>query len=155
MNDRLETSQGEIELFIEQLPAEPDQLLLTRGRLKDCINRGRDLLKMMDEQCLVPFIRAHGEIVAGEIRYYVGTPKTTKCHNFPGALDALFTHEHGDFERVCDYLASDAIKHGMFKKELGDEAFGKFFTVTAKETIEEGKPSRVQKLMEVNERFVR
>lgn len=123
------------------------ELLNTIQVLKREIRRVDDLF----ENIFIEWIQANGDLQIGDVRYYVGTPKDTKCINVPATLAALLEATGGDFDRVCGCLSSNAIKHGAAKKVLPEDEFSKLFSVTEKVTLEEGKPKK--SLLTKNDRY--
>jgi hypothetical protein len=105
------------------------------------------------EALMIEWIKANGDLqISDTARYYVGTPKTTKCTDLPGAIETILTTVGGDFTKFCEILSSNAIKYGAAKKVLTQEDFERLFKVEERETLEEGK---VKKLIKADERFVR
>jgi len=100
------------------------------------------------EAALIDRIKEHGEFVIGSVRYYVGTPKDTKCIDVGKALHAIIEAVGGDFDELPKYLSSDAIKHGACKSLLTVEAYNAHFVTTAREELKEGSPKRLYKFDE-------
>lgn len=88
----------------------------------------------------------------GDIRYWAGTKKTTKCRNPGQAVNVVLEATGGDFDLLGSLLSSDPFKHGACRDVLG-ERWGEVFEVTEKPELKEGKPKK--SLIAVNERFVK
>lgn len=120
-------------------PASKDlaaQLLGEIDRLKQLTRE----LAFKAEEIACGVITQHGDIEIGEIRYYVGAEKTTKCIDKPGTLSALLDAKAGDFEAVCATLASDPFKYGAVRATVGEETFAKLFKTDTKIDLKTGKP---------------
>lgn len=124
----------------------------------DVLNRvqvlTREIKRVKDlwEQIAIEWIQANGDLQIGDMRYYVGHPKTTKCNDIPATVEALMQATGGDFRAFCECLSAGAIKHGAAKKVLAESDFARLFSVTEQTSLEEGKPTK--KLCSVNERFL-
>lgn len=94
------------------------------------------------EEIACGVITQHGDIVIGEVRYYVGPEKTTKCISKGGTLEALLDAKGGDFEAVCEMLSSDPFKYGAMRAAIGEEPFAKLFKTETKVDLKTGKPLR-------------
>lgn len=122
-------------------------------RLKELV---REIERDMTAR-LIEWIQANGDLEIGELRYYVGTEKKTRCNDVRGTLAALLELFAGDLDRVAECLGSSAWKHGAIKKaleEIGQAAkFPELFTVTEETDLKTGQPAK--KLMTVNPKFTR
>lgn len=106
------------------------------------------------ESAMMEWIKVNGDLVVSDsVRYYVGTSKTTKCTNIPGAVEKIMEATGGDFTRFCDVLASGAIKHGAAKKVLDPKTYAELFKVTESDKLEEGVLDK--KLIRYDEAFVK
>lgn len=106
------------------------------------------------EKMAIEWVEANGDLDIGNgIRYYVGTPSTTKCIDKKTALVGLLEATAGDVDALCEHLASDPIKHGAARKTLPPEVYAKCFETTTKKTLEEGKPKK--RLLAANDRFTK
>jgi hypothetical protein len=113
-----------------------------------------ELVQQRDAE-LAQRITVHGDLTMGDVRYYVGPVKTTKCTDTKGALEALMEATGGDWEKVVSCLASQPIKHGAASKLLPAEVYEKLFVVESKQEIKEGKPTAVEKLQKIDTRFIK
>jgi hypothetical protein len=114
-----------------------------------------DLEATCEEQ-LMEWIKVNGDLVISETaRYYVGTPKTTKCLDVPATVEALMNAVAGDFTRFCDTLSANAIKHGAAKKILTEDDFARLFKTETREVLQEGKVKPVKQLMKADSQFTR
>jgi hypothetical protein len=107
------------------------------------------------EERLTEWVKTNGDLTIGDVRYYLGTKKTTKCANVPETIQAILETTGGDFDRLCEHLSSGCVKYGAAKETLGDERFGLLFTVAEETEIREGKPVKVKRLQKTNDAFVR
>lgn len=122
--------------------------------LIDAMGVMRAKLKALNEQCeevLKAYIKEHGDIEVGVVRYYVGTETFTTCKGHAATLKAVVQHCDGDFDGIAGFLASSAWKHGAIKKQLGEDKFDELFVTTPKEDLKTGKPLR--KLKKSDPRF--
>lgn len=144
-----------LQVNVESIEAEtPTEMLLEAG---DRIAVLKQLVKDVErlwEQKMIERIEATGPIQDGDWLYRVGNPSVTKCNDVPATLEAILTHVDGDFTRLCEHLASGAIKHGSAKQTLAPEEFERLFTVTRESELQkdEATPRRLAK---VNLAFVR
>jgi hypothetical protein len=127
-----------------------EQIADNLGKLKALAERARELKRQFDEQ-LLEYIEANGDVTIGEVRYYAGYEKETKCVNVPGALTSLMIHAGGDVEVFCGALAANAIKHGAAKKILPPDEYDLYFVTSLKPDLKEGKP--VKKVLAVKPEF--
>ncbi len=134
------------ELTNDQVLAIYDQLRFYQREIKRLID--------LAETAMLEWIKGHGDlIVSPTVRYYAGTSKTTKCTDLPAAVAALMEATGGNFEKFCQVLSANALKHGAAKKILDPNVYDLCFKVEVKDTLEEGKP--VKKLMKADDAFVR
>jgi hypothetical protein len=122
-------------------------------RLDAYMQRGKALRETL-EPLLTEWIKAHGELRIGEVRYYVGPKRTTKCIDVPGCVEALLIASGGDFGTLCEFFASQPLKYGACKEPLG-EAWAKFFNVVVEEELKDGEVKPVKKIQRVDERFIK
>lgn len=101
------------------------------------------------------FIRANGPIEFGTVVYYLGiTKKPPKCVNVPAALEAVLVACEGDFGKVCEHLAANALKYGACKTTLGEEKFSELFKVEEVEELQcEEAAKAAKKLQKLDRRF--
>ncbi len=138
-------------IVIENPLAHKDEVLLALN----FIARLKEVTKTLAEQgekAAIEWITANGEIVDGEIRYYVAPNKTHKCKDTKAVLGALLETCGGDLDAVVECLASGAWKAGETKKRLGDRATEFFETV---ETPDLKTGSAKPRLQRVNTAFTR
>jgi hypothetical protein len=127
-----------------------EQIADNLGRLKALAERARELKKQFDEQ-LLEYIEANGDVTIGEVRYYAGYEKETKCVDVPGALSCLLFLCGGEMEEFAGVLSANAIKHGAAKKYMLPEMYEKHFVTSMKPDLKEGKP--VKKVLAVKPEF--
>jgi len=140
----------------------PEILAIATGNAEACalaINKLASLQalvrerKALLESALIEWIDHHGgELVVGDIRYYVGTKRSTKCKSKPATLQAILEANGGDLEAVCDHMASEPWKYGGLKELLGDK-WGECFEVISEPDLKEG--IAVRRLQSINTRFLR
>lgn len=112
----------------------------------------RDMEKAIDERFLDIIVK-HGPVTIGEVRYYEGTKKTTKCVDVYGAVQALLNALGGDLGTFCrDYLCGQPLKYGAAREPLGG-AWDRFFKVEEEPKLSEGKP--VKQLQKIDTRFLK
>ena len=117
--------------------------------------RLRELAKELSdnaESAAIQWIQQNGEIVDGDIRFYVAPNKVTKCLNVKGTLGAVLESSGGDLDAVAECLASSAWKHGATKKMLGDKADEFFETV---ETADLKTGIGAKRLQKVDQKFIK
>lgn len=130
---------------IENPLATKDEVLLALNFVK----RLKEVAATLNEQAekaAIEWIAANGEIVDGDVRYYVAPSKVHKCKDTKGVLAALLQASDGDLDAVAECFASGAWKPGETKKRLGDVA-DTFFETVATPDLKTGvaKP-RLQKV---------
>ena len=101
------------------------------------------------EAAVIAWIQANGEIECGDIRYYVGTEKVTRCIDQTTTLWTLL--EAGGGDTVAHCLSSGAFKPGACREVLGELWDGHFVT-TERPDLKTGKPKRG--LRSVDKRFL-
>lgn len=122
-------------------PASKDLAADMLGKVDALKQRTRELATRAEEiACGV--IQLHGDIVIGDVRYYVGTEKTVKCANKAGTLESLLDATGGDFEAVCGMLSSDPFKYGAVRTAIGEERFDTLFKTETRIDLKTGKPLR-------------
>lgn len=136
-----------------ELEATDEQVLAAITAVDALKERVRDLAAAMEER-VIAWLNAHPEIqlVSGDVRYYVGADRKTKCVNAAGVLEKLFDHSAGDFATVVTFLSSDPFKPGACKSAMSEDDFGQLFSTTTIEDLKTGKP--LKRLQKVNDRFV-
>jgi hypothetical protein len=95
-----------------------------------------------------------GYLDSGNIFYWNGHSKDTKCVDVPGALAALMLHCGGDMEAITGALSANAIKHGAARKVLPPDVFDKLFKTETRDKLESGEvlPKKLQSL---DKRFIK
>jgi hypothetical protein len=108
-------------------------------------------IKARLDAAMIAWINEHGEIIDGEMRYYVGSATTRKCVDVPKAFRACIEASGGDLDAVLVVLSSGAFKGAAACKLLGDKA-GEHFVTNVDTVLETGKPRKV--LKSVNQKFL-
>src|SRR5690554_3989402 len=122
-------------------PDSPDwTVAAVMDRLKAAEERLKQIKGFVTEK-VIEWIEANGDLVIGDVRYYVGPKKITKCIDVPGAVAALLIASDGDFGKLCEFFASQPLKYGACKEPLGDQ-WDQFFRVEEVIDLKEGKPKK-------------
>lgn len=90
------------------------------------------------EQALIAYIDLHGDLDAGDRRYYVGTEKKTTVIDKEDALKALAAACGGDIAQMASYLTSEPFKPGACRT-LGMDSH---FVTETKKDLKDGAPIR-------------
>lgn len=115
-------------------------------------------LKSRWEAAAIAYMEANGDLLDGEVRYYVGPNKSTKCVDLRETVRVVLTATGGDVDAFTDCLSSSAFKHGTTCKRLAEagmkEDADRLFVTTETKDIKTGKATgpRVQKF---DPRFVK
>ncbi len=118
---------------IEQIAANKGILQAMKARIKE--------LEAQHKEQMAEYIEANGPTTVGEIRYCLGYPKETESHDHPLLADEMMARCNGDWDEFCSHLVAQPFKPGSCRSLLG-EVFNKFFTVTEKTVLKEGKPAK-------------
>lgn len=140
--------------------AEAEDVINLIGLIEGAQRRLRDMKKKA-EAALIPLLEARGPrgVTLGHLRYYVGEKKTVRATSNHAVAEAVLRAAEGDVDRFVQCLASGAFKPGETRKLIGDEEWGKVFTVEIEKEVREGKagpaevPVRVVHV--IDERFVK
>jgi hypothetical protein len=144
----------ELETSIVQVGEEtPTDVLLEVGDKIAALGEFVRDLKRQWESKMVDRIEAAGPIVVGDIRYYVGPDKDTKCVNQTATLEACMEASGGDVAAFTEVLSSNAFKPGACRKLLAPERFAVLFVTTERVVLKEGKPAK--QLQKTDTRFLR
>jgi hypothetical protein len=127
-----------------------EQIADNLGKLKALAERARELKRQFDEQ-LLEYIEANGDVTIGEVRYYAGYEKETKCVDVGGVILHLLDAVVGDYDALAGFLCANPIKHGAVKKTLSPEVYDRLFVTSLKPDLKEGKP--VKKVLAVKPEF--
>lgn len=153
MNDMLlKTTYDAIDTVENGLASREE--VLNALNFMDALSEATRELKARLEAAAIKWIEANGELEFGDIRYYVGPNKTTKCLNLSGTLEALLTATGGDFEAVVRCLSTSAFKHGACREALPESEYNALFKTEEVMDLKEGKP-KGPRLQKVNERFLK
>jgi alkylated DNA nucleotide flippase Atl1 len=138
-----------LELVTEETPIE--EVINLVGLMDDAKRRLAEAREQAWAALHLKVEQAGGSFTFGDIRYYVGVEKKTKCRAVGRCLEALLTVSGGDWDAVVDCLSANAIKYGAAKKALGGQ-FDNHFEVIEVPDLKEGKPER--KLKAINTKFI-
>ena len=140
----------------------PDERIGEVLNLVACADDRIKEIKRMARGAIEAHIEANGrDVVIGDIRYYMGMDRKTKCIDPEATMAAILTLADGDMKAAHErFLSSDAFKYGSIRKGLEEQPdvarFDDLFTVEEKPVLKDGKPIHgVKKLQSVNERFLR
>jgi hypothetical protein len=136
---------------IENPVATKEEVLIALNFTK----RLRELAKELSDQAeaaSIAWIQQNGEIIDGDVRFYVAPNKVTKCLDVKATLGAVLEVSGGDLDAVTECLSSSAWKHGATKKMLGDKADQFFETV---ETADLKTGIGAKRLQKVDQKFIK
>ncbi len=137
--------------------ADPEQMTAEEAaRLVDLIGAMKRRLKEVTDQCnatLMEYVKKHGDLEVGVVRYYVGSEKRVKCRGNEATTKAIVEATDGDISALAAALSSDPWKHGHVRKVLGDEKFEELFLTEVVEDMKTGQPRKV--LKKADDRFGR
>lgn len=119
-------------------------------RLWDFIQHAKRQIRTIEQMAepamiaLLQRVKANtgNDLAVGDIRYYVGPEKKTKCRDVRATLTKLFEYAAGDIETVANCLSSDALKPGACKEVLPGDVYADSFAETVKLDIKTGKPAK-------------
>jgi hypothetical protein len=140
---KLDTAEIQREMSVEQIAAVWNRL----DTMKAAIRQAQDRI----EQGMIEWIQQHGPVVIGDVRFYVGPKKATRCTDIAGALNALLVAVAGDVDQLVHVLAAQPFKHGAARDVLAGE-FDLYFETTEQPDLKEGKPAK--QLQRVDTRFL-
>ena len=104
-------------------------------------------VKRQYEEAAIEWLNANGgSLECGEIRWYTGVDKVTKCVDQRETLGALLRAADGDLDSLAGCLAAGAFKPGAARQVL-DTDYDRYFTTTEKPDLKTGKPSKRLKQM--------
>lgn len=142
--DLIAATRAAIDRVIEGGASRDD--VLTTINVVDRLKQLTRELAAKSDAAVVAWLEQHGDIECGEVRYYAGVNKTTKCEDKSAAVGALLDATGGDVDKLSECLASDGLKPGMCRAVLGDKKFGALFVTKETADLKTGKPvKRVQK----------
>ena len=110
-------------------------------------------MELLANDAAIQWIDANGDLVVGDVRYYVGVNKTTKCVDVRATMEAALTATGGDVDAMTELLGSGAWKHGACRKVLDADDFHRLFITTEKSNLKSDEPER--SLQRVDQRFVK
>ena len=100
----------------------------------------------------IEHIQEHGPITAGDIKWYVGTKKTTRCTQPKDTAEAISRAVDGDWDAFLACLTAQPFKHGACRAVLPAGDFERCFETTEAPDLKTGKPAK--ELCRVDTRFV-
>jgi len=130
----------------------PDQVAQTWSTLLALEKRMREVKNSMRDQ-MIEWIDANGELLIGDVRYYVGTVTKNRCNDITRTLEQVMNSAGGSMEDVAGTLSSNAFKHGATRNLVGDAKFHELFTVEQVPDLKTGKPRR--ELKSADTRFLK
>jgi hypothetical protein len=112
--------------------------------------------KEVIEQAVVEWIEVNGEIEMGDIRWYVGEYKTTKCTNVAEFLAIIQTVLEDQPDDIAAIMTSQPFKHGATRSLLEklnlSGVYDEHFVTESRPNLKTGKPRKG--LHKVNEHFL-
>lgn len=158
---RLATEADLVERLDGISPAtEPEEVINLIGLIEGAQRRLREMKKKADA-ALIPLLEARGPrgVTLGHLRFYVGEKKSFAPKSNRDVAEAVLRACEGDLERFIECLAAGAFRPGATRKLLGDEEWGKVFTVYIEKEVREGKAGPVEVPVRtvhvIDERFVK
>lgn len=114
-------------------------------------------LEEMWDSAMLEHVQAVGPVVIGDIRYYAGTKKVTKCRSLEVTLGKFIgvgevVDEH-TLRNLADHLSSNAFKPGAARLSMPPDQWDECFVVEEQAELKEGKP--VKSLQSINTRFIK
>lgn len=98
------------------------------------------------ETAVVEWLKTNGDLEVGEVRYYAGVSKTTKCRDHDGTIQAILAAAGGDLGKVAQCLGANAWKTGACRELLPADEYEGLFEVVESADLRTGKPKvKVQK----------
>lgn len=110
-------------------------------------------LAQMADAAMVEWIKANGEIEVGDLRYYVGKSKDTKCKDVRRTMESALNATGGDVDALVGLLSSGAWKPGACRQVLPPEEYAECFHTVEVEDVKTGKPK--VGLQKVNTAFIK
>ena len=128
---------------LESGEATREDVLTTMGFVKRLSEVARDCRAQFDKLA-VEWIDQNGEIEDGQVWWYVGKERKTKCVNTQGTIQALLDATGGDLDRMAQCLCSDPFKPASTKAMLEEAGLdhAALFETTEVMDLKEGKPKR-------------
>lgn len=126
--------------------------LLEVGNLIQRVGEFHRQVKAAWEQKMIEHINRCGPVECGDVRYYVGVDRETKCADPAATTQACLEASQGDLSAFVGVLASGAFRHGACRKLLPPDVFDTLFVTTEKPDLKTGKPER--KLQRADQRFI-
>lgn len=157
----MEQPPSSLSLMVDQAEravlADPEKMTAEEAaRLVDLIGAMKKRLKEVSDQCnatLMEYVKKHGDLEVGVVRYYVGSERRVKCRGNEATTKAIVEAMGGDISALAEALCSDPWKPGHVRKVLGDEKFEELFSTEVVEDVKTGKPRMV--LKKADDRFGR
>jgi RNAse (barnase) inhibitor barstar len=108
-------------------------------------------LEDMWDSAMLEHVQAVGPVVIGDVKYYAGVKKSTKCRDVRQTL-AMFLAV-SDIDTLADCLSSNAFKPGAARLAIAPDQWDECFVVEEQAELKEGKP--VKSLQSINTRFLK
>lgn len=104
---------------------------------------------------MVEYVTVNGPLDAGNVFYWAGHDKRTKCNDVAAAVEALLMESNGDIATFCrDYLSSGAVKYGAAKRTLDAATYARLFTTEVVDKLESGE-QLPKKLIKADKQFIK
>ncbi len=120
----------------------PDDMHLAYQMLASASQQVKEIKEKLEKKAIDILDNNGGSVTIGDIRYYIGEPKETKCKDAKTTLHRLIEELQGDEGAVAACLSANAWKYGEIKsrlEEVGSNAFEELFETKTKKTVETGK----------------
>lgn len=130
---------------VEAGGASVDDVALALAAVEAHETRAKEL-RVLLEMALMEHLRAVGDIVIGDDRYYLGKASVTRCHDVKHAVESALETADGDVGRLTDCLRSDPFKVSAMRDLLPSALFDMAFRTTVGEEL---------RIVKVSERFLK
>lgn len=131
-------------------PAVPAEVVAEAIGKVDALMRFARELRANCDRVVLEWVLLNGPLTVGDVKYYAGFRKVTKCQDNAAAVELLLTETGGDVQQLAACIASDGLKPGACREVLGPR-FGEVFTTEERPELREGKP--VKGLLKANTKF--
>ncbi len=101
----------------------------------------------------IEWLDKNGEVECGDVRYYVGRKRNTRCMNQAETAKEILNASGGDLDALNKCLAAGAFKPGATAEVLDEETYKRLFKTEEVPDLLTGRPKKV--LNTVNQSFLR
>ncbi len=141
-----------LEVAVHQISTESraEDIITVMNAVDVALTAMKDLKASLDQN-VIAWIKEHGDLVNGSIRYYVGNPPKTNCISIRRTTETLLEVSGGDMDQLADCMSSEPFKHGTVRKLLEGvgmaEKYDELFVTVRPDKLQEGK------LQKTNDQF--